>query len=144
VPAVLAVYAWHKDQERYRRIVRMIDYLFDRFERLQKEPGYHDKWKDLNLAATVPGWTRFPALQDRLDRIAARSTPDSRMSRDRNPPAAQKVRVRVEGERCCKRRAAHAIARQGHAAIHMRPRRGKPRGPQNPLADAAFGYASFY
>ena len=70
VPAVLAVYAWHKDQERYRRIVRMIDYLFDRFERLQKEPGYHEKWKDVNLAATVPGWTRFQPMQDKLDKSA--------------------------------------------------------------------------
>ena len=70
VPAVLAVYAWHKDQERYRRIVRMIDYLFDRFERLQKEPGYHEKWKDVNLAATVPGWTRFRPMQDKLDKSA--------------------------------------------------------------------------
>jgi TRAP-type uncharacterized transport system substrate-binding protein len=66
VPAVLAVYAWHKDHERYRRIVRMIDYLFDRFERLQKEPGYHEKWKDVNLAATVPGWTRFPRCRTGL------------------------------------------------------------------------------
>ena len=70
VPAVLAVYAWHKDQERYRRIVRMIDYLFDRFERMQKEPGYHEKWKDVNLAATVPGWTRFQPMQDKLDKSA--------------------------------------------------------------------------
>ena len=70
VPAVLAVYAWHKDQERYRRIVRMIDYLFERFDRLQKEPGYHEKWKDVNLAATVPGWTRFRPMQDKLDKSA--------------------------------------------------------------------------
>jgi TRAP-type uncharacterized transport system substrate-binding protein len=74
VPAVLAVYAWHKDQERYRHIVRMIDYLFDRFERLQKEPGYHEKWKDVNLAATVPGWTRFQPMQDKLDKSAIRAS----------------------------------------------------------------------
>ena len=70
VPAVLAVYAWHKDQERYRRIARMVDYLFERFDRLQKEPGYHEKWKDVNLAATVPGWTRFQPMQDKLDKSA--------------------------------------------------------------------------
>jgi TRAP-type uncharacterized transport system substrate-binding protein len=70
VPAVLAVYAWRKDSDRYRRLARMIDYLFDRFPRLQTEPGYHDKWKDVNLAATVPGWTRFRPMQERLDRAA--------------------------------------------------------------------------
>jgi TRAP-type uncharacterized transport system substrate-binding protein len=140
VPAVLAVYAWHKDQERYRRIVRMLDYLFERFERLQKEPGYHAKWKDLNLAATVPGWTRFPALQDRLDKFAAGPPPDSthsQIDRDRNGPA---VRVRAEGARCCKRRAADAVGRRGRAAVHARPRRGNARAPQDPMADTAFEY----
>jgi len=68
VPTVLAVYDWQKDTDRYQRLVRVVDYLFDRFEKLQKEPGYHEKWKDVNLAARVPGWQRFNALQDKLDR----------------------------------------------------------------------------
>jgi TRAP-type uncharacterized transport system substrate-binding protein len=71
VPAVLAVYAWHKDSERYLRVARMIDYLFERFSRLQTEPGYHEKWKDVNLAGTVPGWTRFPAMQEKLGKMAS-------------------------------------------------------------------------
>ena len=69
VPAVLAVYDWPKDTDRYQRLVRVVDYLFDRFEKLQKEPGYHEKWKDVNLAAKVPGWQRFKPLQDRLDKV---------------------------------------------------------------------------
>ena len=75
VPAVLAVYDWPKDTDRYQRLVRVVDYLFDRFEKLQKEPGYHEKWKDVNLAANVPGWQRFKPLQDRLDRIATAASP---------------------------------------------------------------------
>ena len=71
VPAVLAVYDWPKDSDHYKRLVRVVDYLFDRFEKLQKEPGYHEKWKDVNLAAKVPGWQRFKPLQDRLDKVAA-------------------------------------------------------------------------
>jgi hypothetical protein len=71
VPAVLAVYDWSKDAERHKRLVRLVDYLFERFERLQKEPGYHERWKDVNLAGTVPGWQRFRPMQERLDRIAA-------------------------------------------------------------------------
>jgi TRAP-type uncharacterized transport system substrate-binding protein len=70
VPAVLAVYDWPKDSDHYKRLVRVVDYLFDRFEKLQKEPGYHEKWKDVNLAAKVPGWQRFKPLQDRLDKVA--------------------------------------------------------------------------
>jgi hypothetical protein len=52
-------------------LVRMVDYLFDRLPRLQTEPGYHDKWKDVNLAASVPGWTRFAPLQEKLDKVVA-------------------------------------------------------------------------
>jgi hypothetical protein len=70
VPAVLAVYDWPRDTDRYKRLVRLVDYLFERFERLQKEPGYHQRWKDVNLAASVPGWQRFRPLQERLDRLA--------------------------------------------------------------------------
>jgi len=70
VPAVLAVYDWPKNTERYKRLERVVEYLFDRFEKLQKEPGYHEKWKDVNLAATVPGWQRFKPLQDKLDKVA--------------------------------------------------------------------------
>jgi TRAP-type uncharacterized transport system substrate-binding protein len=68
VPAVLAVYDWPADTERYRRMVRFVDYLFERLPKLQNEPGYHKNWKDVNLAASVPGWTRFQPLTDRLER----------------------------------------------------------------------------
>ena len=71
VPSVLAVYDWPKNTERYNRLVRVVDYLFERFEKLQKEPGYHERWKDVNLSGQVPGWTRFRPLQERLDKMAA-------------------------------------------------------------------------
>jgi TRAP-type uncharacterized transport system substrate-binding protein len=70
VPTVLAVYDWPKETDRYRRVVRMVDYLFERFEKLQKDPGYHPRWKDVNLAGTVPGWQRFRPMQERLEQIA--------------------------------------------------------------------------
>lgn len=74
VPAVLAVYNWPTQSDRHRRIVRFIDYLFERLPRLQTEAGFHPKWRDLNLAATVPGWHRFAAMQDKLVASAAATT----------------------------------------------------------------------
>lgn len=71
VPAVLAVADTPTDPAKKVRLSRFVDYIFERFERLQKEPGYHVKWKDVNLAASVPGWTRYPALQEKLDKLAA-------------------------------------------------------------------------
>ncbi|MBN9276343.1 MAG: hypothetical protein J0I57_01735, partial [Hyphomicrobium sp.] len=70
VPALLAVYDWPKDTDRYQRVSRLVDYIYDRFPRLQSEPGYHPKWKDVNLAANVPGWKRFQPMQDKIDKIA--------------------------------------------------------------------------
>ena len=77
VPAVLAVYDWPKNSERYHRLTRLVDYLLARFEKLQKEPGYHEKWKDVNLAGKVPGWKRFQPLQDKLNKAIVAAAPPS-------------------------------------------------------------------
>jgi TRAP transporter TAXI family solute receptor len=73
VPAVLAVYNWPKKTDRYAKVERFIQYLFDRFDQLQKPP-FHPKWRDVNLAATVPGWTRFSVAQTMLDQLKAKQT----------------------------------------------------------------------
>lgn len=69
VPAVLAAYNWPKSSDRYRRIERFVDNLFTKFDKLQ-QPPFHPKWKDVNLAATVPGWTRFSAADAALQRLS--------------------------------------------------------------------------
>ena len=77
VPSVLAVFNWPQEHERSKRVARFVDYLFDRFPKLQNEPGYHPKWKDLNLAASVPGWKRYAPMQDKLSKlVGARPGPD--------------------------------------------------------------------
>jgi TRAP-type uncharacterized transport system substrate-binding protein len=70
VPAVLAVYNWPKNSDRYRRVERFVQYLFNRWDAFQ-QPPYHPKWRDINLAATVPGWTRFGAAEEMLQHIKA-------------------------------------------------------------------------
>ena len=89
VPSVLAVYDWPANTDRYKRLVRLVDYLFDRFEKLQKEPGYHERWKDVNLAGQVPGWQRFRPLQERLDKMAASA------ARNVDPALAREQAARV-------------------------------------------------
>jgi len=69
VPTVLAAYNWPAGTNRYQRIARFTDYLFSRIDKLQA-PGFDANWKTINLAATVPGLTRFPATQEWLDRQA--------------------------------------------------------------------------
>jgi TRAP-type uncharacterized transport system substrate-binding protein len=65
VPSVLAVYNWPKTTDRYRRVERFVQRLFANFDRLQKPP-FHTKWKDVNLAASIPGWTRFSVAETEL------------------------------------------------------------------------------
>ena len=38
-----------------------------RFEEFQRPPR-HAKWREVNLAAQVPGWTRFGVAQEMLSR----------------------------------------------------------------------------
>ena len=69
VPAVLAVYNWPQGSERYRKVSRLVQYLFSNFDKLQ-HPPFHPKWAEVNLGATVPGWTRFSVAQDMLNKIS--------------------------------------------------------------------------
>lgn len=63
---VLAVYNWNEKTDRYEKVARFVKKFFDKFENFQKPPR-HPKWKEVNLAANIPGWTRFKAAQDWLD-----------------------------------------------------------------------------
>jgi TRAP-type uncharacterized transport system substrate-binding protein len=88
VPAVLAVYNWPKESDRYRRVVRFIDYYFDRFEGFHKPP-YHPKWKSINLSAKVPGWTRYGPAEEKLRaRAAAMAHIDPQLARQQAARAA--------------------------------------------------------
>jgi TRAP-type uncharacterized transport system substrate-binding protein len=79
-PTLLVVHARPPDAERSRRLKRLVDYLFDRFERLQTEPGYDPKWKDVNLAAAVSSLQRYAPLQEKLER-QVHTTPTAQLKR---------------------------------------------------------------
>ena len=68
VPAVLAVFNWRKGSDGYRRVERFIEQLFTKWDKFQAPPR-HPKWRDVNLAATVPGWTRHSLSEQMLERI---------------------------------------------------------------------------
>lgn len=57
VGAILAAYN-HSNAERYERVVRFARALALRQEAFLQPPR-HPKWREVNLAATVPGWRRF-------------------------------------------------------------------------------------
>jgi TRAP transporter TAXI family solute receptor len=68
VPAVLAVFNWPKNSDRYWRVRRFTEALFTKWDKFL-EPQRHPKWRDVNLAATVPGWTRWSVAEEMLSRM---------------------------------------------------------------------------
>jgi hypothetical protein len=68
VPAVLAVFNWPKNTDRYRRVQRFTEALFTKWDKFL-EPQRHPKWRDINLAATVPGWTRWSVADQMVRRM---------------------------------------------------------------------------
>jgi TRAP-type uncharacterized transport system substrate-binding protein len=91
VMALLAVFNWNPNVngDRYRRCVRFIEYLFERFDRL-RQPPYQPKWKEMNIAGTIPGWTRFPPAQELIDKSYTTTTSsiDTSMARTQAAKAA--------------------------------------------------------
>ena len=61
VGAVLAVYGWSPGTERHRKVARFVEALVANFDAFLRPPR-HPKWREVNLAAAVPGWTRFAAM----------------------------------------------------------------------------------
>lgn len=75
VSAILVAYNWPKDTDRYQRIAKFINAFFPRVQAgdFSKAPR-HPKWREINLTAVVPGWNRFPAAEDWLQRTRAQAS----------------------------------------------------------------------
>ena len=65
VPAVLSVFNWPRGSDRYRRIERFTERLFANWDQFLVTPR-HPKWREVNLGATVPGWTRHVIAEQML------------------------------------------------------------------------------
>lgn len=50
------------DSERYRNVANFVEVFFTQFARLLEAP-HHPKWNEVNLAAELPHWRRFPAAE---------------------------------------------------------------------------------
>lgn len=69
VGAVLAVANLQPDSDRYRNVVNFVDAFFTGFQSLLTS-GHQPKWSEVNIAADLPGWRRFPPAADWLQRNA--------------------------------------------------------------------------
>jgi len=75
VGEVLAVFNWPRGGARYGRVKAFVEGFLERFPALAEPPGTL-KWRDVNLAAEVEGWTRDDEAKDWLE-AARKATPAS-------------------------------------------------------------------
>ncbi|HHK74473.1 MAG TPA: TRAP transporter substrate-binding protein, partial [Rhizobiales bacterium] len=68
VDTVLAVYKWTRKSRRYFKVERFIKAFFANRNAL-KQPPRHRKWREMSIAATVPGWERFAPAQRILEEV---------------------------------------------------------------------------
>jgi TRAP-type uncharacterized transport system substrate-binding protein len=64
---ILVTLNWPKGSMRYNRNAKFVEAFFAKFPDFLKPPR-QAAWKTVNLAGTVPGWTRFTPAQEWLDR----------------------------------------------------------------------------
>lgn len=82
--------------KRYQNLTRFTEAFFDAFPAL-REPPHHAKWREVNLAADVPGWRRFLPAQRWLDKAPA--IPDQRVTdavRRTNPEQSDEFKTFVQ------------------------------------------------
>ena len=81
---MLAVYNWPEGSERYQKLEAFTRKFFDNIDKF-RDDSRHPKWKEINLAAEVPGWVRFKPAQVWLEgqKTAATDQPEMRAAFER-------------------------------------------------------------
>jgi TRAP-type uncharacterized transport system substrate-binding protein len=61
--ALLVTYAWPENSPRYHRLNKFVREFFGKIDQFQ-DGSRHPKWREINVAAEIPGWTRFKPAAD--------------------------------------------------------------------------------
>ncbi|MGE0627227.1 MAG: TAXI family TRAP transporter solute-binding subunit [Hyphomicrobiaceae bacterium] len=83
---ILFTYNWPRNTERYHRVEKLVNAMFSNFQQFRKPPR-HPKWRQTNLAAELPGLTRFPAAEEWLKK--AKTEADAARARGIDPVLAR-------------------------------------------------------
>ena len=63
--ALLVAYAWPENSEKYKKVAKFVDAFFSKIDQFNN-PSRHPKWREVNLAAEMPGWVRYKPAADWL------------------------------------------------------------------------------
>jgi len=64
---LLVSYNWPENTDRYNRVARFVDSFFSKIDEFYQPPR-SPKWKESSITADIPGWIRFKAAQEWIDR----------------------------------------------------------------------------
>ena len=82
VALIMIVNNWPQSHKRYPKAARFVETFFGKFDDLRQN-GHMPQWKEVDLAATLPNWTRFAPAQNWLDSVS-----------DNDPSALVEIRER--------------------------------------------------
>jgi TRAP-type uncharacterized transport system substrate-binding protein len=91
--ALLVAYTWPQNSPRYNKVARFIDAFFSKIDQFNN-PSRHPKWREVNLSAEMPGWTRFKPAAEWLAvhrNQAVSANPDSTLD-----PSSPELRLAFE------------------------------------------------
>jgi TRAP transporter TAXI family solute receptor len=71
--AIMVVYNWKRDTDRYRKVAHFIDAFFSSIEEFH-QPARHPKWQEVNLTARIPDCERFDVAETWLRRAGITDT----------------------------------------------------------------------
>src|SRR5215468_3614917 len=96
---VLIAYNWPRGSEPYRRLEDFVGRFFSKLDAFTQPPR-HPKWREVNFAAPLAGWTRFQPAEDWLARnrqtlSARRQFNEFLMSRGLGVPGSEEERERL-------------------------------------------------
>jgi TRAP-type uncharacterized transport system substrate-binding protein len=92
--AILASFNWPENSERYGKVAKFTEAFFSKHMEFLNPPR-NPKWRDMNIAATVLGWTRFKAAQEWLDRNTQDSAAGTRDEKGYNNNLSQGERLKL-------------------------------------------------
>lgn len=104
VGAVLVAYNWPEKSIRYKRLESFVQAFFSKIDQFQQAPR-HPKWREVNLAVDVPGWTRFEPAAKLLREAGATTSASS-------PSVGNNLALRAEFERFAKEKRLTGSARE--------------------------------
>ena len=82
VGTVLLAYNWPADSERYRRVNGFVQAFF---EHLKDIKARRPKWREFDIAASVAGWTRFPAAEQWVKKAELTPESDKKTTQEQAP-----------------------------------------------------------